>query len=405
MCANLIDIKFPLKYFENWSDLHGYKDSCDRIIDKSFEYDLDEGSKVFITATQNLLNGDSAIQSGMFDRALVYLETAERLFLSLLSNQNFPLILLTESQRRSLYSKARKQYAQALQYKKSHNDPLSTINMLRTTTDTLNQEIYLNQQNHDMHHLILAIRMLSLIFMQMSELQANIEINYNRDPRRYFYSAISNAKKAIFVGAEEDELEKKIQRWNNFIAQKTVERYIGRCDVLFDDALNLATQENFIDSAKKFWHAAKYYEHIQRISESQELVLQQKLMESGCYEQLAKNLMQEDNNSEASEYFLKARGYLSSTINTIREYGQSEMVLFLSVQHEFYEEMAAFCNAIQVYDNDQTEEALEQFEITLEALRKTNTTATNVKNTSVEFSSLKAIEQVESYIETIKIML
>jgi tetratricopeptide (TPR) repeat protein len=404
MVSKLQEIGFPLEYVEKWSDLSDYKDLCDQIIDKSFDYDLDDGSKFFITATQNLINGDTALETGAFIKAINFHETAERMFSSILSNEDVHNEIFREARRRVLYAQTRKFHASALKALNEKEDYDTIINHFRNAVNAINQEIIYDQQNLDMYHLVLAIRLLSLIYVQMAKLQAQVEIQMSRDPRQYYYSAISNAKKALFVGGNPN-LRKNITQWKKSIAISTVDRYQRRCDVLFDEALALATQEKYLDSARKFWQAAKYYEHIQKISASSELVLQQKLMESGCYEQLAKNLMEEDRNQEAADFFIKARELLAISMSTWKELGQSEMVLFLSVQQEFYDEMAAFCRAIKLFDNDQPNQALDQLKMTLDAIRDTLTTAEQVDNSSVTFSCKKAIQQVESYIETIKLML
>ncbi|MFX1250987.1 MAG: hypothetical protein ACFFCZ_05215 [Promethearchaeota archaeon] len=361
----------------------------------------------FLKASHFLLNAELAFLSGRADVALKFFQNAQKQFTNLVeSSRNANLndnIFLYEMQRRLIYSQARVLDSQALVLfaKGEFSDAVSQF---QKAVNLYNQEMEYERTNWDFQNIYTTMRNFCLTYGFVFYSQAKEQINQDlKKARNFAYKSLNFFKKAMFLGSE--IAKKKSAEVKKEITDLLFTRFEQLFETLYAKGLEYAVDgENFLVSHEYFQKGTKICEGLLKIQRKVEYELQEHIFRVSAYESYAKFLLQEDKTLEAAQTFQLAVNASIQIRNLLERWRMEALIDQFETQEQYFVAMKIFAEGLGFFDKEKAEDAIKAFESAKITLQQCLTEAKSSGNVPLVESCESAIKQIESYLETARVL-
>ncbi|MFX0060660.1 MAG: hypothetical protein ACFFC7_00565 [Candidatus Hermodarchaeota archaeon] len=361
----------------------------------------------FLKGSHFLLNAELAFLSGRADVALKFFQNAQKQLTNLVeSSRNANLndsLFLYEMQRRLIYSQARVLDSQALVLF-AKEEFIEAEKQFQKAANMYNQEMEYERTNWDFQNIYTTMRNFCLTYGFVFYSQAKEQLNQDlKKARDLAYKSLNFFKKAMFLGSE--IAKKKSAEIKKEITDLLFTRFEQLFEALYAKGLEHAVDgENFLVSHEYFQKGTKICEGLLKIQRKVEYELQEHIFRVSAYESYAKFLLQEDKTLEAAQTFQQAVNASIKIRNLLERWRMEALINQFETQEQYFVAMKVFAEGLGFFDKEKAEDAVKAFESAKTTLQQSLTEAKSSGNMPLVESCESAIKQIESYLETARVL-
>ncbi|MFX0095428.1 MAG: hypothetical protein ACFFBD_27075 [Candidatus Hodarchaeota archaeon] len=363
----------------------------------------------FLKASYLLLNGELAFLAGRADVAVKYYQRSQKELTNLVEkNRETNLTdtqFLYETQRRLLHTQARAMDSQALELF-SNGEYMDAAKYFQRASNLYNQEMEYERTNWDFVNIYITMRDFCSAygFVLYSQAKALMKQRGNvKKAREAMYKALSFFKKAVFLGSQ--VARKKVEEIKTETSQLVFTRFELMFEELYNKGLEYAVEgRDYQISHEFFQKGSKICEGILKVQRKVEYELQEYIFRLSAYDSYAKFLLQEDKTAEASQTFQEAVITSRQICNLLEKWRMEALVDQFETQERYFHAMKVFAEGLGFFDEERATDAIKAFETAKTSLRKCSVEAKAAGNLPMVESCDSAIKQIESYLETAKVL-
>lgn len=397
---------FPLKYASHSRDFQHVLEISEKYIDSQDKAAYDTLSMLFMQGTKFLASADISLETGDPILALKFFEKAEDQFLQIKGQQEFDKASLSpdfkyEINRRIFYIKGRVSRSYGYISRKNQDAEEYVRHLIQAGTD-YSEEMIFERNELDYYNLVATLRNLYLVYVDLADFKARKDSINIQEQRKNLYIMKTNARKAIFLGAEfEDKFFDNIE---NRLLSLMTRKFTERCDEIFDKGAQLSAEESH-DKASMFFHKGeKIYNGLKRVVDSPDFRLQEQIFKLHKIESIAKNHLLKDDNDAATHKFREAKKIIQSIVTTVKEFGDPSLIYHFQLNAKYFDAMSIFCNGLKLFDKEEYTESKQHFAEVKETLQELSQEAEKISKPLTQ-SCNSAMTLVESYTETLNLLM
>jgi len=397
---------FPLKYASHPRDFQYFLEMSEKFIDSQDKTSYDTISQLFLLGTKFLASADISLETGDPILALKFFEKAEDQFLQIKGQLEFDKASLSpdfkyEINRRIIYIKGRVSRTYGYISRKNQDAEEYVKHLVQAGAD-YSEEMIFERNELDYYNLVSTLRNLYLVYVDLADFKARKDSINIQEKRKNLYIMKTNARKAVFLGAEFEE--NFFDSIDNRLLSLMTKKFTKRCDVIFDKGAQLSAEENYEKASMFFHKGEKIYNGLKRIVDSPDFRLQEQIFKLHKIESIAKNYLLKDDNEAATSQFKEAKSVIQSIVTTVKEFGDSSLIHHFELNARYFDAMSIFCNGLNSFDSEEYDESKKHFTQVKEILQELIQEAREVSKPLTQ-SCNSALTLVESYSETLNLLM
>lgn len=294
--------------------------------------------------------------------------------------------------------------SQAMQFK----DPKTRQNLLSSALEHFNAETKIATEMGETISAIVgyarALKVESVYWQDQSEL---IRETDSFEAKKLMMKARLKIKQAAFIDMKN---QREAEMVENMLDDLTKERILVKAEILGNKAI-IASEEGDYDNAITFYkQAILFYTRASQIaadSASRRFLLSMRtVLEASILEAEGNKAFKVlDNLEDAAKYFTEGSLEIDKAIALIGAYGNKTLQKTFTSQKYYYEGMAKQATGVQLYDNEQYQEAVDLFEDARASFLMAIEEANDCENVTIIDLGNRALKDIENYINMCQTLL